>query len=139
MMQKLHIIENLLVSYALILTSMENNFQRASLPRSGQILIKVMKRPTPSSHNIQYHNVFKQRQSVICDDTGVFILLHFYVSCKCANVLNMSSWSSAVANRSIVDLRATGKKHGDIAMSLPAANALTGTVAVETMFSVGKG
>ena len=61
--------------------------------------------------------------------------LHFYVSCKCVNVLYMSS---PVANRSIVYLRATAKKHSDIAMSILVAYALARTDTVVATFSVGK-
>ena len=46
---------------------------------------------------------------VISDDTDVFLLLlHFYVTHKCTSALYMSS---PVANRPIVDLRATAQKN----------------------------
>ena len=52
------------------------------------------------SRCMQYENV-----RVISDDTDVFILLlQLYVAHKCTSALNMSS---PVANRPIVDLRAT--------------------------------
>ena len=79
--------------------------------------------------------VSSRGEGIVCHDTDVFILLHFYVSCKCANALYMSS---PVANRSIMDLWPVSKMHSDIAISMLAAHALTGTEIIADMCSLGK-
>lgn len=77
-----------------------------------------------------------EKVRVISDDTDVFLLLlHFYVSKKCTSDLYMCS---PVANRSVVDLRATAQKNKDITKAIVVMHALTGTDTVAATYNVGK-
>ena len=73
---------------------------------------------------------------VISDDTDVFLLLlHFYVAHKYTSALYMSS---PVANRPIVDLRATAQKNKDATKSILVMHAPTGADTVAATYNVGK-
>lgn len=77
-----------------------------------------------------------EKVRVISADTDVFILLlNFYVSHKCTSALYMSS---PVADRSIVDLRATAQKNKDMAKAILVMHALTGTDTVAATYNMGK-
>ncbi len=107
--------------------------------------VRLERRDLSSSHEeadpiLVQHAISRCMQGekvrVVSDDTDVFLfLLHFYVSHKCTSDLYMCS---PVADRSIVDLRATAQKHKDTTKAILVMHALTGADTVAATYNVGK-
>ena len=74
---------------------------------------------------------------IICDDTDVFVLLlHYYLLRKLTCCLLMEGTSAA--ERTVIDIAATMKKHAAIIPQLLAAHALSGCDTVTRLSGLGK-
>ena len=73
---------------------------------------------------------------VISDDTDVFVLILYFYN-KEGLTCNVSM-ESPIANRSVIDIKATALQHKELTSQPPASNALTGCDMVSFIFSIGK-
>ena len=77
-----------------------------------------------------------QNFKVICDDTDVFGLLHYYyVAQKWTDDILLESLEEG---HSLISIKKTTEKHRCIASCLPAIHALTGCNTVPKIFGIGK-
>lgn len=79
-----------------------------------------------------------QTVSVISDDTDVFVLLlHFYVAHKCTANMYMSSPKNQ-AERTVIDIKKTAKRHESLSQYILQVHALTGADTIAAHFRIGK-
>ena len=118
-----------------------------SIPIQTEHGIEILRRDMENTHDEadviipQQIHIAKQSGKVrnfkvICDETGVFVLLlYYYVTQKWTSYILLKSLEE---RQSLISIKKTAEKHGSIASCLLAMHALTGCDTVPKMFDIGK-